>query len=95
MARAAPGRAAMTGPAARAAGLDAARALLAQALAVAPATVPDDASLHTVPEWDSLGHVRIILALEAARGAPLPPLEAVSIESLADIARALAAAGRD
>jgi len=66
-----------------------ARRLLAAALAVDPATLPDDASLATEPSWDSLAHVRIMLAIEAERGAQLPAEEAVRIGALADIAAAL------
>ncbi len=66
-----------------------ARALLGEALAVDPAALPDDASLATVRAWDSLAHLRVILAIEAARGRPLGVDEALAITALADVARAL------
>jgi acyl carrier protein len=70
-----------------------ARALLAEALAIGPETLPDDASLATVRAWDSLAHLRVILAIEAARGTPLAVAEALAITGLTDVARALDGAG--
>ena len=66
-----------------------ARTLLAEALAVGPESLPDDATLATVRAWDSLAHLRLILAIEAARGRPLAVEEALAITGLADVARAL------
>ena len=67
-----------------------AKALLAEALPVAPATLGDEARLGAVEAWDSLAHMRLILAIEEKRGAPLDAETAAGIESLADIARVLA-----
>ena len=66
-----------------------AKALLAGALQVAPETLADDVRLGGVEAWDSLGHMRLLLAIEEQRGAPLDAEQAAAIESLADIARAL------
>lgn len=52
--------------------VQAACCLVADALARPLAEIPPDGSIHTIPAWDSLGHVRVLLALEAAIGRPLP-----------------------
>jgi acyl carrier protein len=65
--------------------LSPARALLAEALEMDVADVADDAAIGTLANWDSLGHMRLILALEGYLGEPLPPETMVSIGSLADI----------
>lgn len=62
-----------------------ARILLADALNADVARVPEDARIGGVEEWDSIAHLRLILALEAAIGRQLDPDEVVAIESLSDI----------
>lgn len=69
-----------------------ARALLADALFLAPEDLPDDAALGDTPEWDSLAHTRLILALEDQLQRPLRPEETVSLASLQDLADLLSAA---
>lgn len=73
-------------------GQDSARALLADALSVDVGAVPSDARIGAFERWDSLGHVRLILALERRIGRQLDPDDAIRIESLDDIARLLTAA---
>ena len=65
-----------------------AKALLAQALG-APADIGDDASIANTPAWDSLAHVRLMLALEERLGRKLTSEEAVRIASLRDLAEVL------
>jgi len=68
--------------------LDNARRIIAEALALPSDRVPDDGSMETLPEWDSIGHVRIVLAVEAANGRPLPAdamLRAIDVASVADL----------
>ena len=67
-----------------------ARALLADALGLPPDQVPDDAAIGQCPSWDSLGHMRLILALEEALGRDLPPETLLSVTSLPSVARVLA-----
>jgi acyl carrier protein len=67
-------------------GLDSAKQLLAEATGADAATVPDTARLGGFARWDSLAHLRLILALEEKIGRQLDPDEAVRIESLHDIA---------
>ena len=40
-----------------------------------------------MPQWDSIGHVTIILELEEALGRMLSPEEIATISSVGDIAR--------
>jgi acyl carrier protein len=62
-----------------------ARALLADAINVDITTLSDDARLGTTEQWDSLAHLRLILALETRIGRPLDPDEIVRIGSLDDV----------
>lgn len=68
---------------------DRARALLADALEMAPAALGADASIATLEAWDSLAHMRLVEAIERALGRPLAPEALVAIGSLADVARIL------
>jgi acyl carrier protein len=70
--------------------IHAARDLIARALAQSPASIARDGSIHTVPAWDSLGHVRVILAIESRIGGTLPSEVIAAIASVADIATILA-----
>lgn len=72
--------------------IEAACRLVAEALARPSQDVSPDGSIHTVPAWDSLGHVRVVLALEAAIGRPLPSHAIATLASVADIAVVLAEA---
>jgi acyl carrier protein len=68
--------------------IDHARRIIAEALSLPAEQVPDDGSMDTLPEWDSIGHVRIVLAVEAANGRPLPAdamLRAIDVASVADL----------
>ena len=40
--------------------------LIADALEVAPADVDDESSTETLEVWDSLGHINVLVALDAA-----------------------------
>jgi acyl carrier protein len=66
-----------------------AKALLATALEIDVATLPDDASIATLEAWDSLAHLRLVQALEAALGRELPAEHIFAIASLADVAAVL------
>jgi acyl carrier protein len=45
-----------------------AKALVAEALDCDPASLADDSGLGTHPKWDSMGHLTVMLALEAHYG---------------------------
>jgi acyl carrier protein len=66
-----------------------AKALLASALEIDAASVPQDASITTLEAWDSLAHLRLVQALEKERGCELPPEHIFGIASLDDIAAVL------
>jgi acyl carrier protein len=59
--------------------------LLTRELELEPEDLADEEeiSMQTLPEWDSLAHTRIILALEKAIGRALPAAEASQADSLA------------
>jgi acyl carrier protein len=66
-----------------------AKRLLAEAIHSDLAGVPDEATIANFAPWDSLAHLRLVLALERAIGRELDPDEAIRIENLEDIASLL------
>jgi acyl carrier protein len=66
-----------------------ATALLGAVLDLPAKAIPDDAAIGTFEPWDSLAHMRLILAIEDAVGAPLAPEAIVDLASLRDVASAL------
>jgi acyl carrier protein len=68
-----------------------ARCMLATVLDLADDAIPDSARLGDPEAWDSLAHLRLILALEATLGRELDPEQIVGIECLDDIAAILRA----
>lgn len=70
-----------------------ARAIVAGALACDIAAVPADSGMATLPQWDSMAHMTIVLGLEEVLGSRLKPEEIAGIGSVADIAALLARAG--
>jgi acyl carrier protein len=69
--------------------IERARALVAVAVDRPVDVVPADGTVDTVPGWDSLAHVRIITAVEEARGGQLSSTQIAMIRGLADIAALL------
>ena len=66
-----------------------ARKLLAEALDVEVDEVAADASMQTLDAWTSLGHMRLMLALEETVGRELDPVVIVEIVTVTDIAAIL------
>lgn len=66
-----------------------ARALVAAAIERPLDQVPADGTIADVPGWDSLGHMRVILAVEAALGRPIAGDEIVGLASVEAIDRLL------
>jgi acyl carrier protein len=66
-----------------------AKQLLAEAIDADPAAVPDDARIGAFERWDSLAHMRLLLALEQRIARQLDADELAKIESVADIAAVL------
>lgn len=69
--------------------LETARQLLAEIIDQPPASVPLDANVQNFPAWDSLVHVRILLAIEAETGCLLDSDLISNLKTLQDIADAL------
>jgi len=70
-----------------------ARDLLADALELDPGEIEAEASIETVGAWTSLGHMRLVLALEQTLGRELDPAAIVEISSLKDIESLLQSSG--
>ena len=66
-----------------------ARSLLAEALDLARESIDDEVEFDSMEAWDSLAHLRLVLAMEEHRGRQLEPEEVLSISTLHDIARLL------
>lgn len=64
--------------------------LVAEALNRPAGDIAPEGSIHTISAWDSLGHVRVLLALESAIGHPLSSDTIATVTSVADIAAILA-----
>ena len=69
--------------------IERARLLLATVLGLAVEAIGDDAGVTTVPAWDSLAHVRIVLRLEEDLGRALAPDEVLAMRDLNGIASIL------
>jgi acyl carrier protein len=70
-----------------------ARRLVADALGQAVDDVAEDGAVGTVPGWDSLGHVRVILALEGRLGRALRSEEVAALRGVADLEALISRAG--
>ena len=66
--------------------LETARRLLAAATGCAAADISDDAAIGTFEPWDSLAHMRLIMAIEEETGAEVSPEFVVEIGTLVEIA---------
>ena len=66
-----------------------ARGLLADALELTAGDLPDDASIETFDAWTSLGHMRLILGIEASLAIQLDAAQVIGIASLDDIVSVL------
>ncbi len=72
--------------------LETARRLLAAATGCATADVGDDAAIGAFEPWDSLAHMRLIMAIEEETAGEVPPEMVVAFGTLADIAAYLESA---
>jgi acyl carrier protein len=71
-----------------------AKTFLADAIGASATAIPDDAHVTDYSSWDSIVHLRLVLALEAHLGRELDSDEAISIESLQNIADLLGRSSR-
>lgn len=69
--------------------IEEARFLVASALEKMVDDIGADGALGNVPGWDSLGHMRIVLSLEAKLDRPLTANEIIGIKSVTDISALL------
>jgi acyl carrier protein len=63
--------------------------LLGTVLGVPPDTIGEDSSPENLPNWDSLAHLTVVLALESEYGLSVPGQDAVMLRSVALIRRYL------
>nr|MBA3448533.1 acyl carrier protein [Pseudaminobacter sp.] len=66
--------------------VEAARAFVARVLDLLTQAVPFDGGVDTIPAWDSLGHVRILLAIEAETGRALDSELVATLRTVEDVA---------
>jgi acyl carrier protein len=69
--------------------LESARALLAEAVGLPAAAIADDATFDQVERWDSIAHLRLMLALEEKIGRQVTAEETLELFSLRRIAEFL------
>ena len=66
------------------------RKLIAEALSVAPASLPENADIGQTEGWDSIGHIRLILAIEEKLGRQLTPEEVTEVTDFDAVVKLLA-----
>ena len=69
------------------------RSVFASVFGLDPSRVQDDDSYETIPEWDSVNHINLILALEAEFGVEFDPGEIAELGSVAAIRARLGGSG--
>lgn len=65
-------------------------AVVAEALRISPSEVTDKLAFNEIPQWDSLAHVELMVALEAAYGVPIDEdrmLELVNVGAIREFLR--------
>ena len=62
-----------------------AKEILAKALDLAEQDVTEDIALETCANWDSLAHLRLVMAIEAEIGRPLDPTEVFGLSGYRDV----------
>ena len=66
---------------------------VAEVLDVTPETLSEESSPATIPSWDSLGHLNLIIALEQEFGVRLSAEDILTMRSIGSIRRILHHAG--
>ncbi|HTR79369.1 MAG TPA: acyl carrier protein [Gemmatimonadaceae bacterium] len=56
--------------------------LVAETLNVAPGALVDSLQYQDIPEWDSVGHLNLMLALEEALGVAIPDDTVVELTTM-------------
>lgn len=75
--------------------LAAAAGIIAGVLGCRPQDVPGDAPVGSLPQWDSIAHMTIIMTFEERLGRQLSAEEIASLETVASFAALLAPQGTD
>lgn len=65
------------------------KSILADTLGISEARLAEEASTETLPEWDSVAHINIVLSLEARYGLSFSPDEILNLGSIREIERIL------
>lgn len=68
------------------------RAVFASVLGVPADTLADEASPDTIPAWDSLTHINLMLAIEGACGVQFEPDELIELRTVGAVIDRVAAA---
>lgn len=63
--------------------------VIAGALRISPAKVTDALAFNAIPEWDSLAHMELMLALESAYGVSIDEDRMIELISVGAIRRFL------
>ena len=66
--------------------LETARRLLAEATGCNVSQIDNQASIESFDPWDSLAHMRLILAIEAETGVQIAPEKVVELMCITDVA---------
>ena len=74
--------------------LSEARSILARALNVTTEAIGDRATIDGLEDWDSLGHMRLVLEIEQHLKRELSSTEIVELASLADVQNLLTSSDR-
>lgn len=67
--------------------------IVARTFGISPDQVTDQTSNQTLAEWDSLGHITLVVELESAYGLSLSAEETLKATSVAEIKSLLGARG--
>jgi acyl carrier protein len=67
--------------------------ILADTFGLDPVAITDDMGPDAIPEWDSVKHVQLVLALEAEYGIAIPVEEAMDLLSVGALRAFLATSG--
>lgn len=62
-----------------------AKEMIADALSMDRNAVDETTGLSVTPQWDSLAHFRLVLAIEEFLGRKLDPMEIVTLTSFASV----------
>ena len=65
--------------------MDSIKELVASVLGIRPKRVTDDLAFESIPEWDSLNHVKLMLAIEQTYGKEVDEEQMVEMTTVAAI----------